>query len=82
MEFWKSGSSFRCSTGIHEAVELRDNDKGVYLGKGVLKAMDNVNSVLNKELKGISIFDQNKLDKLMMALDGSETNQDWELMLF
>ena len=60
------------STGIHEAVELRDNDKGVYLGKGVLKAVDNVNSVLNKELKGISIFDQNKLDKLMMALDGSE----------
>ena len=60
------------STGIHEAVELRDNDKGVYLGKGVLKAVDNVNSVLNKELKGISIFDQNKLDKLMIALDGSE----------
>ena len=60
------------STGIHEAVELRDNDKGIYLGKGVLKAVDNVNSVLNKELKGISIFDQNKLDKVMIALDGSE----------
>jgi len=60
------------STGIHEAVELRDNDKGIYLGKGVLKAVDNVNSVLNNELKGISIFDQNKLDKVMIALDGSE----------
>ena len=60
------------STGIHEAVELRDNDKGVYLGKGVLKAVDNVNAVLNKELKGISIFDQNKLDKVMIALDGTE----------
>ena len=60
------------STGIHEAVELRDNDKGIYLGKGVLKAVDNVNAILNKELKGISIFDQNQLDKVMISLDGTE----------
>lgn len=60
------------STGIHEAVELRDNDKGIYLGKGVLKAVDNVNAVLNKELKGISIFDQNQLDKVMISLDGTD----------
>ncbi len=64
------------STGIHEAVELRDNDKGIYLGKGVLKAVDNVNSVLNKELKGVSIFDQNKLDKLMISLDGTENKSN------
>ena len=59
------------STGIHEAMELRDNDKGIYLGRGVLKAVDNVNAVLNKELKGLSIFDQNQLDKAMISLDGT-----------
>jgi len=59
------------STGIHEAVELRDNDKGIYLGKGVLKAVDNVNSVLNNELNGQYVFDQNKIDQIMIELDGS-----------
>ena len=59
------------STGIHEAVELRDNDKGVYLGKGVLKAVDNVNSILNNELNGQYVFDQNKIDQIMIELDGS-----------
>jgi len=60
------------STGKHEAVELRDGDKGVYLGKGVLKAVENVNRVLNEELKGYSVFEQNQLDKLMLELDGTE----------
>ncbi len=59
------------STGIHEAMELRDNDKGIYLGRGVLKAVDNVNAVLHKELKGISIFDQIQIDKAMISLDGT-----------
>ncbi len=59
------------STGIHEAVELRDNDKGIYLGKGVLKAVDNVNSILNNELNGQYVFDQNKIDQIMIQLDGS-----------
>ncbi|WP_448700718.1 phosphopyruvate hydratase [Mucilaginibacter sp. AW1-3] len=60
------------STGVHEAVELRDNDKAVYMGKGVLKAVANVNDVIAKELKGLDVFEQNAIDKLMIELDGSE----------
>ncbi|WCT13083.1 phosphopyruvate hydratase [Mucilaginibacter jinjuensis] len=60
------------STGIHEAVELRDNDKNVYMGKGVLKAVANVNDVIAKELQGIDVFEQNAIDKIMIALDGTE----------
>ena len=60
------------STGIHEAVELRDNDKDFYLGKGVLKAVDNVNTILNDELNGAYIFDQNLIDRAMISMDGSE----------
>lgn len=59
------------STGIHEAVELRDNDKGVYKGKGVLKAIDNVNTILNDELNGGYIFEQNLIDRVMLSLDGT-----------
>ncbi len=59
------------STGIHEAVELRDGDKGIYLGKGVLKAVENVNTVLNDVLVGKHIYDQNDIDAAMIALDGS-----------
>lgn len=59
------------STGIHEAVELRDEDKGVYLGKGVLKAVNNVNSILNEELKGMLVTDQVAIDKLMIEVDGT-----------
>ncbi len=61
------------STGVHEAVELRDLDKGIYLGKGVTKAVQNVNSTLNDELVGASIFDQVGIDRLMIALDGTES---------
>jgi enolase len=60
------------STGIHEAVEKRDNDKNVYLGKGVLKAVNNVNTVIREELNGLYIFDQNTIDKKMITLDGTE----------
>jgi enolase len=59
------------STGIHEAVELRDNDKGVYLGKGVLKAVNNVNTVLNEQLNGMYIFDQLAIDQMMIEIDGT-----------
>jgi len=59
------------STGIHEAVELRDDDKSVYLGKGVLKAVNNVNSVLNEELKGMSVTEQVAIDNLMLEIDGT-----------
>ena len=60
------------STGAHEAVELRDNDKSKYMGKGVLKAVANVNDIIAKELQGIDVFEQNAIDKLMIELDGTE----------
>ncbi|MFD2968458.1 phosphopyruvate hydratase [Sphingobacterium bambusae] len=60
------------STGIHEAVELRDGDKSKYLGKGVLKAVDNVNTTIAEALKGVDVFEQNTIDKIMIDLDGSE----------
>lgn len=59
------------STGIHEAVEIRDGDKSVYLGKGVLKAIHNVNNVLNEEMKGYYIQDQNDIDARMIEVDGT-----------
>jgi len=59
------------STGIHEAVELRDGDKNVYLGKGVLNAVNNVNTVLNEALKGHYIMDQVALDNFMLSIDGT-----------
>ncbi len=64
------------STGIHEAMELRDNDKSMFLGKGVLKAVNNVNTLLNDELNGFDIFNQKGLDHLMMALDGTENKSN------
>ncbi len=59
------------STGIHEAVELRDGDEGYYLGKGVQKAVNNVNTVLNEALEGQYIMDQAALDNYMRSLDGT-----------
>ena len=59
------------STGMHEAVELRDNDKTQYLGKGVLKAVNNVNTVIAEKLRGLYIFDQADIDRTMIELDGS-----------
>jgi enolase len=60
------------STGAHEAVELRDNDKSKYMGKGVLQAVANVNDIIAKELQGIDVFEQNAIDALMIELDGTE----------
>jgi enolase len=60
------------STGQYEAVELRDKDKSVYLGKGVLKAVANVNEKIAEALKGIDVFEQNAIDQLMIDLDGTE----------
>lgn len=60
------------STGIHEAIELRDNNKKVYGGKGVLKAVENVNSILTSELLGWDVADQTGIDQHMLALDGTE----------
>ena len=59
------------STGIHEAIELRDGDKGRFLGKGVLKAVGNVNETLAKALLGKKVDDQEAIDKLMIELDGT-----------
>ena len=59
------------STGKYEAVELRDNDQGMYMGKGVLKAVHNINTVLNEELNGVYIMDQTSIDRAMLALDGT-----------
>ncbi len=59
------------STGTHEAVELRDGDKKKYMGKGVLKAVENVNTKIATEIVGLSVFDQNIVDKVMIELDGT-----------
>ena len=59
------------STGVHEACELRDNDKSVYLGKGVLQAVNNVNNVLNDELRGMYVEEQRAIDQKMIELDGT-----------
>ncbi|HEY0897126.1 MAG TPA: phosphopyruvate hydratase [Sphingobacteriaceae bacterium] len=60
------------STGTHEAVELRDNDKSRYMGKGVLQAVANVNEKLAKELQGVDVFEQTLIDQLMLKIDGTE----------
>jgi enolase len=61
------------STGVNEAVELRDGDKSKYLGKGVLKAVSNVNDIIAPELVGMDIFEQNLIDRIMIDLDGTPT---------
>ena len=60
------------STGSFEAVELRDGDKERYLGKGVLKAVKNVNEVISKEIEGMNVYEQAKIDATMIKLDGTE----------
>ena len=64
------------STGVHEAVEIRDGDKGIYGGKGVLKAIQNINNILNEELNGYFITDQNNIDARMIELDGTENKSN------
>ena len=60
------------STGIYEAYELRDNDKSRYNGKGVLKAKENVNTIINNALFNMDIFDQEKIDETLIKLDGTD----------
>lgn len=59
------------STGVHEAVELRDGDQSHYMGKGVLKAVENVNTTIQNALVGMDIFEQKKIDYLLLALDNT-----------
>lgn len=59
------------STGAHEAVELRDGDKSRFMGKGVLKAVSNVNDIIAAELEGYSVFEQNLIDSIMIDVDGT-----------
>ncbi len=64
------------STGAHEAVELRDGDKKVFMGKGVLKAIDNVNKIIADKLMGVDVFEQNEIDRLMLKLDGTDNKAE------
>jgi enolase len=64
------------STGIHEAVELRDGDKSQYLGKGVLKAVANVNTTIQNALLGMDVFEQKKIDYLLLALDNTSNKSN------
>ncbi|MEQ9439462.1 MAG: phosphopyruvate hydratase [Cyclobacteriaceae bacterium] len=64
------------STGKHEAVELRDDDKSRFMGKGVTKAVENVNTEIAEKLLGVSIFEQNLIDQTMIELDGSENKSE------
>lgn len=64
------------STGIHEAMELRDGDPKTYLGKGVIKAVQNVNTSINDELSGANVFDQTGIDRFLIDLDGTENKSN------
>ena len=64
------------STGENEAVELRDGDKLRYMGKGVLKAVENVNEKIGRELEGLDALDQTQIDQVMIALDGTENKSN------
>lgn len=64
------------STGKHEAVELRDNDKKRYKGKGVIKAVNNVNQKIAQAIKGIDVLNQANIDDIMIALDGTENKSN------
>jgi enolase len=63
------------STGIYEALELRDGDKTRFLGKGVLKAVENVNTAIAEKAKGMDPAEQERLDKTLLALDGTESKE-------
>lgn len=64
------------STGTHEAVELRDNDKLQYLGKSVTKAVNNINTVIKEKLNGMYVFDQEDIDLTMIELDGTDNKSN------
>lgn len=64
------------STGVHEAMELRDGDPNAYLGKGVLKAVANVNSIINEALNGFDVCDQKAIDATLIELDGTDNKSN------
>ena len=70
--FGRAATPSGASTGVHEACELRDEDKKRFMGKGVLKAVGHVNDEIAAALKGMDAFDQEKVDRAMIELDGSE----------
>ena len=63
------------STGIHEAVELRDGDKAVYVGRGVLKAVKNVNDIISESIVGFDVSQQAAIDQAMIDLDGTPNKE-------
>ena len=63
------------STGAYEAYELRDRNKNYFLGKSVLKAVKNINTVINKNLKNIKANDQKKIDQILLNLDGTDNKK-------
>jgi len=60
------------STGVHEAVELRDDDKTRFMGKGVTKAVENVNEIISEKIRGLDVFEQNFIDQILIDTDGTE----------
>ena len=68
------------STGIHEAVELRDKDKKLYGGKSVLNAVKNVNDIIAENILGYEVDDQAGIDAALIALDGTPNKGNWEPM--
>jgi len=72
----KASAPSGASTGIHEAWELRDSDKNRYLGKGVLKAVENVNTIINKALVDKDVREQRAIDELMISLDDSDNKKN------
>ena len=70
--FFRSIVPSGASTGVHEALEMRDNDKKIYQGKSVLKAVQNINSIISKKLVGMDCASQKEIDSLMLELDGTE----------
>jgi len=64
------------STGEHEAIELRDMDEKRYLGKGVRKAVNNINTIIREALNGLNVIEQTEIDKLMIRLDGTENKSN------
>merc|ERR1719343_1416279 len=78
MHLFRAAVPSGASTGIYEALELRDDDKARLLGKGVLKAVDNVNKLIAPKLVGQDVTKQTQIDKLMVeVLDGSQNEWGW-----
>ena len=75
----RAGVPSGASTGENEALELRDGDKGRYLGKGVQKAVENVNKLIAEELVGMDALDQVAIDQKMIDLDGTGPRANWAL---